>query len=62
MRNALSNNTLMWAPSIETEIVDHPVVLGPMHENIKNGYFNKVPTLMGIVTQEEAEFISKFKV
>lgn len=59
MRNSLSNNTLIWAPSIETEMVNNAVVLGPMHENIKNGYFNKVPTLMGIVTQEEAEFISK---
>lgn len=60
MRNALSNNSLMWAPSIETEAVDNALVLGPMHENIKNGYFNRVPILMGIVTQEEAEFISKF--
>lgn len=59
MRNALSNNSLMWAPTIETEAVDNALVLGPMHENIKNGYFNRVPTLMGIVTQEEAEFISE---
>lgn len=59
MRNALSNNTLIWAPSIENERVENALVVGPMHDNIKNGYFNRVPVLMGIVTQEEAEFISE---
>lgn len=60
MKNSIANNSLMWAPVIENEGIQNAFILGPMHENIKHGYINRVPVLMGIVTQEEGEFISKY--
>ncbi|CAH1104362.1 unnamed protein product, partial [Psylliodes chrysocephalus] len=55
MRNAVGNEAnTVWNP-VE-EYVENGVIKGLMHENFKNGIFNKVPMLIGSNSEEELQF------
>lgn len=58
MRNAVGNEAnTVWNP-VE-EHVENGVIKGLMHENFKNGIFNKVPMLIGSNSEEELQFGKK---
>lgn len=37
---------------IETESNEHALITGPMHDDLFNGKFNRVPVMMGITSEE----------
>ncbi|CAH1104361.1 unnamed protein product [Psylliodes chrysocephalus] len=55
MRNAVGNQgNTVWNPVEEHS--RNGVIKGLMHENFKNGIFNKVPMLIGVNSEEQLKF------
>nr|WCC58172.1 carboxylesterase [Pharsalia antennata] len=61
MEIGLGNNELVWLPIIENINFTGALITDPMHEDLQNGVFKRVPIMLGYNSEEQIELIEDDK-